>query len=339
MKFTPEGSITLVVTGEPEGGVLVVRVEVRDTGVGIRAEEMGRLFREFEQTESGRRTQSGTGLGLAISRRYARLMGGDVMVASEEGKGSVFRFEFLAGKGEEPAEAEAPRRRVVRVRAKGGAPKVLVVDDEEVGREWLCEVLRSVGFEVREAEDGAKAVEAFRAWGPQAVLMDLRMPVMSGDEATRVIRGERGGGEVVIVALTASGMDGERNQILAEGADLLLAKPVREADLLSALGERLGLEYEGEEPAGRAEAARVGGEGLSAAEVASSVPEAALLEMRAAVRRGDLDAVVARLDGLGGGPGEAGQRLRELAAAFDYESLQRALGIADAGGVGGSGER
>jgi hypothetical protein len=144
VKFTAAGYIALraMVREGPERPVLAVEVE--DTGVGIAPGEIGKLFRPFEQTASGRQAQSGTGLGLAISLEYARLMGGGISVASELGKGSTFLLEIPIGWDKlQPAGQDPPR--------------VLVADGDEIERGWLGDLPRAAGFEVREWADGREA--------------------------------------------------------------------------------------------------------------------------------------------------------------------------------------
>jgi PAS domain S-box-containing protein len=319
VKFTAQGSVSLRISGERDGEALRIRAEVADTGAGIGAEELGRLFQEFEQTASGRLAQSGTGLGLAISRAHARLMGGDVSVASERGQGSRFTFSFPARVAEGGA-CSAEARRVVGLTGAGPAPRLLVADDQETNRDWLRQVLEAVGFEVREAADGREALAACAGDWPDLVLMDLRMPVMDGTEATRALRAAPDRRRVPILALTASAVGEERDAILAAGADAILRKPIPEPELLRAIGAHLGIAYRYADPdAPEATAPPAGATDLSV------LPAGAREAMRDASRRGDMDRLHELIEEVATSSAPAAASLRALASRFDYEAIQRAL--------------
>jgi CheY-like chemotaxis protein len=325
VKFTDRGHVRLTVRLRPVPGPgpergQHLRVEVADTGPGLAEEELARLFREFEQAAAGRALQSGTGLGLAISRAFARLMGGDLTVESAPGRGATFTFEVPVEASSVPAPARLARR-VAGIEGADHPPRALVVDDEAANRDWLAQTLQAVGFEVREAADGAEAVAACEGGWPEVVLMDLRMPGMDGLEATRRLRARPGGEGVAVVAITASALEEERAAFQAAGADAVLAKPVREAELLEVVGRRLGLtwRYEGEAAAPAAAAAPLGPEALA------GMPAALLDGMREATRRGDIDRLNELIDEAGASSAAAAAGLRALAERYDYEALNRAL--------------
>ncbi|MCL6752048.1 response regulator [Nostoc sp. CCCryo 231-06] len=166
--------------------------EVQDTGCGIAPQELDLLFEAFEQTEIGRKSQQGTGLGLAISRKYAQLMGGDITVNSIPGVGSRFAFDIqiaLACPIEIPINQT--RYQILALAPTEKAYRILVVDDSKDSRMLLVKILTSVGFEVREAIDGSEAVANWESWQPHLIFMDMRMPVMDGYEATRIIKAKQ----------------------------------------------------------------------------------------------------------------------------------------------------
>ncbi len=217
--------------------------EVEDTGAGIAPEETDKLFQPFEQTFSGQ-TKGGTGLGLAISREYAHLMGGSITARSEPGKGSLFT---LACRFEEGREEAVPRgenaRRVVGLAPDAGPKTILVVDDKEESRRFVAELLSLVGFVTLEAANGEEALALLEAQEPDLVLMDMRMPVMDGYKATRRLKATDAGRNTPVIAVSASALTEERDQILATGADEFICKPFRESELFEGIGRLLGLEY------------------------------------------------------------------------------------------------
>src|SRR3954471_2023159 len=245
VKFTEQGGIGLRVLADGEGPTGPrLRVEVEDTGEGISPDDQEKLFRHFEQTKTGQQAGTGTGLGLAISREFVRLMGGAITVNSEVGKGSVFAIELPLKEGESRAvEAKEKSRQVLRLRPGQATCRVLIADDVEDNRQLLAQLLTPIGFEICLATNGAEAVQEFERWRPHLVLMDFRMPVMDGHEAIRRIRAMAGGKETKVIAVTASAMDENRQELMAVGADDFIGKPFREADLFEKIHAHTGIEY------------------------------------------------------------------------------------------------
>jgi signal transduction histidine kinase/DNA-binding response OmpR family regulator/sugar lactone lactonase YvrE len=247
VKFTEEGRVTLRVAWK-DGRA---RFDVEDTGPGIAADELSRLFEPFVQTDTGQRTKEGTGLGLALSRDLARLMGGDITVESERGRGSRFTVEVdLPAAHAEALITSSDRRRIASL-APGQAPvRVLVVDDTPLNRTVLTRLLAAVGFEVRDAGSGNDALVQWETWKPHFIWMDKRMQGIDGLEVTRRIRAREvaeGLKRVPIIALSASALEHERGDILAAGCDDFVAKPFRESMIFAKLREHLGVEYVYEE--------------------------------------------------------------------------------------------
>jgi PAS domain S-box-containing protein len=251
VKFVSEGGITVSVrekaasnTGHGESDEMVLHFEVQDTGAGIAPGELDKLFKAFEQTESGRRSEQGTGLGLPISREYVEMMGGELVVASEVGVGSCFSFDIpVEVIDASVVEYERRAQRVVGLAPGQPRYKLLAVDDVEAGRRLLVRLLQPLGFDVREAANGQEALEIYQAWQPDLIFMDVRMPVLDGREATRRIRALLEGEEPVIIALTASVLAEERKDTVDYGFDDFVRKPFLETTILEALERHLGAAF------------------------------------------------------------------------------------------------
>ncbi|MDS4027863.1 MAG: ATP-binding protein [Candidatus Contendobacter sp.] len=232
VKFTERGSIAVSVRLlEDHGDELLVRFEVRDTGIGIAAEQLPKLFTAFEQVDpSSTRRHGGAGLGLAISRRLARLMGGDAGVSSEPGVGSTFWFTARLQRGHDtPSVKPSARARDAEAelwRLHAGA-RLLLAEDNAINREITLKLLDRVGLVLDTAQDGREAVEKARVGDYALVLMDLQMPVMDGLAATRAIRQLPGAAALPpILAITANAYAVDRQRCLDAGMDDFLTKPL-----------------------------------------------------------------------------------------------------------------
>jgi len=245
IRFTEKGGIILNATAKPiSHDNLRLMIAVKDTGVGIKADEIERVFNYFEQTSSGIQTGGGSGLGLAISKQYINLMGGEISVASQVGRGSIFQFDIQIKAGNlGPGEPSAARQRVIRLQPGQPEYRVLVVDDKENNRVLLDDLLTQVGFTVRQAGNGVKAIEGFQAWRPHLILMDIIMPVMDGYEAIQRIRALPHGHETVILVATASILEENQDKVLAKGGDGYIRKPFREAELFTLIRQHLEVQF------------------------------------------------------------------------------------------------
>ena len=247
VKFTERGEVTLSVQWvRTEAPSVRLRFEVRDTGIGIPPEARSRLFQPFSQADEGiARRFGGTGLGLAICRRLVAAMDGEIGVESVPSEGSVFRFEVSLAPAVDAAVADESPLRSADLRPSG--PRLtgaclLVVDDSAMNRDLLERVLTREGATASLATDGQQAVETLRERGRDfaAVLMDLRMPVMDGLTATRLIRQELGLTDLPVIALTAGATADQREAAQAAGIDDLLVKPLDLEALVDCLLQCLG---------------------------------------------------------------------------------------------------
>jgi signal transduction histidine kinase/HAMP domain-containing protein len=260
-KFTEEGSVTLRIDRAPHGNPFfnpaleatpeVLAFSVVDTGIGIDSDKLLVIFEAFQQAEgTTNRKYGGTGLGLSISREIARLLGGEIQVESEPGKGSTFTLYLPAlGTGLEPASPASTVKEMPPALAGAAdrdededatayvglaGTRILIVDDDVRNVYALTSALEDRGIEVVTADNGRRGVEVLRSNpGIDLVLMDIMMPDMDGYETTRAIRKIEGFRELPIIALTAKAMRGDREKSLAAGASDYITKPVEINQLLS----------------------------------------------------------------------------------------------------------
>ena len=329
VKFTPGGGlIVLRVRAIADlDGMLRLHAEVEDSGPGISPEDLPYLFEAFFQTSSGKLVPGGTGLGLPISRKFVNLMGGDLTVNSQLGAGSIFRFDVQLGLGVDMAKrAEiAPPRQVLHLQPEAPAYRILVADDRAINRELLEQLLRPIGFEIRTANDGVETVALCKEWLPHLVLLDLRMPVMDGYEAAHRIR-EAHGASIKIIALSASVFTQDRQRALDQGADVFMAKPFLEADLLEQIKQLTGVEYLYNDP--KSPSALVSSEaedGSSFGENIRRLPTELVDALRDATCRAKFNQMLALTDQVATVDEPLGRRLRQLVEGFEFGALQTLL--------------
>jgi len=231
-KFTEQGGVSLhVAPVSQDHRGLLVRFEVGDTGIGIPPEAQERLFHPFTQVDgSTTRRYGGSGLGLAISRELAAVLGGELGVQSEPGRGSTFWFTVRLA----PAQAAAAQA-ACRPDDSPIPARVLLVEDNAVNRKVVARLLESFGCTVELAEHGRQALELVAPDRFDVVLMDAQMPEMDGYEATAQIRARLGDAAPPVVALTANALHGDRERCLQAGMSDYLSKPVRPAELREVL--------------------------------------------------------------------------------------------------------
>jgi signal transduction histidine kinase/ActR/RegA family two-component response regulator len=242
MKFTERGGVTLRVAAisrrqGPEAEEVTLEFSVTDTGIGIAPEKQQAIFDPFVQADgSVTRRAGGTGLGLSISRRFVELMGGQMGLSSEPGRGSRFHFAAPFMVTKLPAPVVTPP--VTALPESGGHISVLLVEDNLVNQKVCSQLLLKQGYQVVVANDGQEALDLLRQRQFDLILMDVHMPRLDGLETTMRIREDerQSGRHVPIIALTASAMVEDREQCLAAGMDAYLAKPIQRQLLLDAIG-------------------------------------------------------------------------------------------------------
>ncbi len=291
IKYTKEGGLALKVGYHEDS----IRFLVEDTGMGIRSEDLEAIFKSFQRVHDRKLGVEGTGLGLAISQKLVSLMGGVLQVKSSVGEGSQFWFDLhlppVEGKGEQAPELEP---KVVAV--KGQRRKILVVDDKLDNRMFLKDLLSPLGFEIMEARDGEEGVGQALAFRPDVILMDLRMPNMDGLEATRKIRQLPELQQVMIIAISASSFEHNRQECLDAGTDDFLSKPFRIIKLLELLRDHLQLELIFDTRQPESPAPRSSSQGL--APTVHVPPMDLLLPLLELAKRGDIKNVVAKIEDL-----------------------------------------
>ncbi|MBF0185083.1 MAG: response regulator [Magnetococcales bacterium] len=247
IKFTPQGEIILQAesraAGRSEGELLFA---VIDSGPGIAAADQQRIFLPFEQvSHDPQQVQRGTGLGLSICRQLIQQMQGTIELESTLGHGSCFRLRLPLQLPATPLPAAPPpgEQRIVGLQNEQTEVRLLIAEDQPENRQLLHRLLAEVGFLVEEAADGLAAVRLARAWRPDLIIMDIRMPGLDGLQATRQIKGSPEGKNTVIIALTAHALEEERQDILAAGCDDLIRKPWHESELFAALARHLRVRY------------------------------------------------------------------------------------------------
>ncbi|WP_019508669.1 hybrid sensor histidine kinase/response regulator [Pleurocapsa sp. PCC 7319] len=248
VKFTQIGGVTLRAficqSNRSLDNKAQLCFEVSDTGKGIAPEELNQLFDPFVQTASGIQSEGGTGLGLSISRQFAELMGGNIQATSIVGEGSAFAFNIQV-ELPDSSEVKIVSSQVQIKQLAPGQPdyRIAVVDDNQTNRLALVKLLQSVGFHPRTADNGMTAIALWETWQPDLIWMDMRMPVMDGYEATRHIKSHPDVQQTIIIALTASAFEEQREKILAAGCDDFVPKPFPEQIIFDKLTLHLGVKF------------------------------------------------------------------------------------------------
>jgi CheY-like chemotaxis protein len=325
LKFTKQGRISVRLRRwAATKHTLHLQFKVEDSGAGIAPDELGHLFEPFVQTESGRKSQQGSGLGLSISRKFVQMMGGDITVESEVGRGTVFKFGIQAEVAEGAEIESAPlARRVIALAPDQPCYRILIVDDRESNRLLLLRLLALPGFELREAENGQEALDIWQKWAPHLIFMDMRIPVMDGYEATKRIKRTPKGQSTAIIAVTASASSEERAVVLSAGCDDFVRKPFKEAEIFDVIDQHLGVRYVYEDNTDTLEPESSEKDMLLALtpEALGALPPELLTGLEQASVEGDTDRAFRLTEDIRSHDAAVADALAVLVADFEYEDI------------------
>jgi signal transduction histidine kinase/response regulator of citrate/malate metabolism len=322
-KFTSTGGVTLQIGVERASEAeptCVLSFAVIDTGIGIAPDDLSRLGEAFVQAHAGLQAKEGTGLGLALSRSFVKLMGGELKISSQVQQGTTVAFDIPVRVVESQsvaAEVGNASRKVIGLVPGQAKYRVLAVDDLMEGRKLLKRLFAPLGFEVREAANGQEALAAWEEWQPHLIFMDMRMPVMDGREATRRIRASEKGKSTVIIALTASSFEEERDDILAVGCNDFQRKPFREDALFEMMHKYLGVNFLYEE--------EMEGPVIPSGEKLAQLPDEMQAELMDALTNLDMEAIDAVIERIRTSDADSAQLLATLAKRFQYNQMRTLL--------------
>jgi PAS domain S-box-containing protein len=321
VKFTRTGEVSLRVRF-PNHNAKPARLtfEIRDTGPGIAAEDLDLVFEPFVQSSIGQRFREGAGLGLSISRQYVNLMGGEIEVQSEINHGSLFKFDILVELVDViDQDRDSPHQRVVGLAPGQADVRIVIADDHAPSRSFLVKLLQTTGFLVQEAVDGRQAIQIWEQWEPHLIWMDMRMPGMDGLEVVRYIRGNPGGRDTCIIALTATAFEEDRERIMEAGCDDYLRKPYREEEIFNLLVKHLDvrLTFDG---SGKPSAATTRQEAVRPSDLAE-LPDELIAELKQATTRADMNRMLEVIEKISLIKAELAGLLRDLTLNFEYKQI------------------
>jgi signal transduction histidine kinase/CheY-like chemotaxis protein len=331
IKFTDEGGVlvrsSLKNLKEKKEKEAIIVFEVEDTGAGIAPEEIDSLFEAFVQTATGKQAQEGTGLGLPISKKFVELMGGEMTVSSEVGKGTIFKFEIQATVAEDKdIETTKVKHKVIALEPNQPRYRILIVDDKPLNRQLLVKLLNPLGFELKEAANGKEAIEIWDEWEPHLIWMDMRMPVLDGYDATKEIKATTKGQATAIIALTASVLEEEKAVVLSAGCDDFLRKPFREGDIFEGMKKHLGVRYVYEDRGDENSSLTKSGEENALSNSAfAELPEELINKLKEAIFNLDLDVMEEIAEEIKGENPRLGGAIEGCINNFEYEKILQYL--------------
>lgn len=245
VKYTDKGGIFLRVNSEKRAlpDFYNIIFEIEDSGRGMSAEEQKIVYEPFVQLQSARGVEDGTGLGLAITKKFLELLDGKAEIKSQVDIGTLFKFSVsMKSVKHGISKKEQAARKIIGISGEKNY-KVLIVEDQLANMLLLKSILHSIGIEVVEASNGIEAVDAFKKEKIDFIWMDIRMPIMDGCQATKIIRTLENGHSVPIVGLTASAFYDSGDEALVSGCDSVLHKPYKEYEIFETISKYLGIQY------------------------------------------------------------------------------------------------
>ena len=331
IKFTESGIVSVKIKSEVKKQTTnnkqqtTITFKVSDTGAGIPSEELDSIFESFVQSQTGKQSVEGTGLGLPISRAFVQLMGGDITVRSGVGEGSTFSFDIHVTVVETTfKKTQQLTRRVIALEPNQPRYRILIVDDKSDNRQLLMQLLSPLGFEVKEASNGREAIEIWEHFEPHLIWMDLRMPVMNGDEAAKQIKSTTKGQATAIIAVSASAATLDTVKIQDTNFDDFICKPFREAEIYAAMSQHIGVRFVYEEsnqvphtPAIEVKAAKIDDLAELSANLVANLYQATL--------EGDLDLMLTLIEEIRSENDLVATGLANLANNFQFKELLNLL--------------
>ncbi len=331
VKFTTEGGVLLRFRTEPvedDPAMVMLRIEIQDSGPGILPEQQELIFNPFVQAAASSSGTKGTGLGLAICKSFVDLLGGTITVESTLGVGSTFRVELPVALAEERAAGAAKEKSPEVLGLAPNQPewRILIVEDNPENRLLLTSLLDQVGFMVQKAENGEEAVSQFKQWQPHFIWMDMSMPVLDGFGATAQIRKLPGGDLVKIVALTAGAFKEQRKSILDAGCDEVLHKPFQAHEVFDSMKKHLDVSYIYETAAESASSpVKQVTDIAKEKSLVSSLPGQLRSNLEEAFTLLDIEASYALIEDVQKVAPELANTLKMYVDEFDFDTLQKVL--------------
>jgi CheY-like chemotaxis protein/anti-sigma regulatory factor (Ser/Thr protein kinase) len=344
VKFTQKGGVTLRVEASPQSspswrGMVNIHFKVEDTGPGIASEEIKAVFEPFVQVMNDDQFYEGTGLGLSISRQFVRLMGGDLTVTSTIGQGSTFRFDILVELADEVDVSEIqPMRRVLGVVPGQQNYRLLIVEDRDTNRWLLNKILNPLGFDVREVVNGKQAIELWEDWSPHLIFMDMQIPIIDGYEATKEIKEKQQALRVkkperedsIIIALTASAFEEDREKILSAGCDDFIRKPFQIETIYELLAKHLSVQYEYADDSldtllTADQVDHDTGLDIVSSEIFAKLPEGLITSLQDAIIKANQVQIQAAIQQIKDIDPQRGKLLLEMVNNFEYKKILRSI--------------
>ncbi|NES06903.1 MAG: response regulator, partial [Okeania sp. SIO2F4] len=328
LKFTQSGGVSIRAGNlktNSQAQVLdanspTLHFEIEDSGAGIAQEELEHLFQAFSQTKTGKQAQEGTGLGLSISNQFVRLMGGEIKVKSVVGQGTTFLFDIQVTEvAASDITTNQPSRRVIALEPNQPKYRILIVDDKAINRQLLIKLLSPLGFELQEANNGQEAVDIWEKWEPHLIWMDIRMPVMDGYTASKIIKSHLKGQATAIIALTASILEEEKAVVMSAGCDDFVRKPFREEEIFKVMNKHIGVKYVYEDliPENTATTTKE----VLTPEVMAEIPTEILAQLEEAVMFSDEDLIATLIKQIATHNDSLALALKTSLHNFEYEKV------------------